>query len=64
MGRISKYATGTSIRQPMNTMYNSDYTFEVPNFAKSWKPLRKINQIFGKNSLENRNEYLNQNFSA
>jgi hypothetical protein len=35
MGRISKYATDTSIRQPLNTMYNSDYTFEVPNFAKS-----------------------------
>ena len=39
MGRISKYATGTSIRQPLNTMYNSDYTFEVPNFAKSWTTL-------------------------
>lgn len=53
-GRISKYATGTSIRQPLNTMYNSDYTFEVPNFAKTWKPLRKIQEIFGRKSDDSR----------
>lgn len=63
IGRISKYATGTSIRQPLNTMYNSDYTFEVPNFAKTWAPLRKINQIFGKESDIDRIDYLARDYS-
>lgn len=64
MGRISKYATDTSIRQPLNTMYNSDYTFEVLNFAKTWTSLRKINQIFGRETLEDRDRYINEGFSA
>lgn len=62
MGRISKYATDTSIRQPLNTMYNSDYTFEVPNFAKSWMPINNDvgelladqDVVFNEQSVENK----------
>ena len=62
MGRISKYATDTSIYQPLNTMYNSDYTFEVPNFAKSWVPINNSSEkllvdqdvAFNKQGIDNK----------
>ena len=50
VGRIDKYATDTDIHGSLYTTFGSDYTFEVPNFAQTWKPLRKIQEIFGRNS--------------
>lgn len=63
-GRIAKYALNTDIRGGLQTEFNSDYTFEVPNFAKTWKPLRKINMIFGRETLEDRDRYINEGYPA
>lgn len=38
-GRIVKHALNTDIGGGLQTEFNSDYTFEVPNFAKSWTTL-------------------------